>query len=141
MVRLGVDPAGGMDPAAPGILWMVGRTRGQWEQLTARVVARSGDITIFLEAFGRYELTREEEEEIDTATMGRTARSLGQGADACFDGVRLLAMQPFCPPQQVPQEPPPKVPPDPVQPPELIRAAHPTAIRIFHLMGVRSGCR
>jgi PKD repeat protein len=102
MARLGVDPAGGVDPTAPGIVWITGRAQGRWEDLTARIVAQKDGLTIFLEATGRYKTTREEEEEVETPDRNRF-RERSPGADVCFDRVCLLPIQPFCPPQ--PTEP------------------------------------
>src|SRR6185436_12219250 len=48
-VRLGIDPAGGTDPAAPGVGWMKGSDRTAWRQLAVRATAVAGAITIFLE--------------------------------------------------------------------------------------------
>lgn len=107
MARLGVDAAGGVDATAPGIVWMTGRTKGRWEELTARSVALKDGITIFLEATGKYQLTREEEEEMsEDPAIGRPRRDTG--AVVCFDRVCLIPIQPFCPPEK---------PPDPVGPP------------------------
>jgi hypothetical protein len=96
MVRMAVDPGGGTDPTAAGISWTIGRALGRWEQLTTRVVASGDAITIFLEATGRYQLTRVEEKEITTAPA---RRDRAPATDACFDAVALVATQPFCPPQ------------------------------------------
>jgi hypothetical protein len=48
--RLGVDPAGGTDPASAGVRWSEGNKRGNWVQLVVRVTAAKRAITIFLEA-------------------------------------------------------------------------------------------
>lgn len=96
MVRLGVDPTGGVDATATSVVWTIGRARGTWEQLAVRSTARANAITIFLEAVGRYRLSRVEEKAIDISRSLVVERDRGQGAEACFDGVHLLAVQPFC---------------------------------------------
>ncbi|MBR0696739.1 PKD domain-containing protein [Bradyrhizobium lablabi] len=48
--RLGIDPAGGTDPAAGHIVWAQGSTPGDWFQLREQVKALGELITIFLEA-------------------------------------------------------------------------------------------
>lgn len=72
--RLGLDPLGGTDPDAPGVLWNDGRRQGRWAQLVGRVTARSRRLTLFLEAEGTERL----------------------GGDVCFDDVALVPIQPFC---------------------------------------------
>ena len=74
--RLGIDPAGGVDPSAPSIVWVEGFLRPAWAQLSVRATATGDAITIFLEAVG----------------LGRL------GADAFFDDAELESVQPFCPP-------------------------------------------
>ena len=74
VARLGLDPAGGTDPAAQGVVWTAGDERREWSQLAARVTAAGPAVTIFLEA------------DAGSATV-----------DACFDDVALLPIQPFCP--------------------------------------------
>jgi len=76
--RLGIDPDGGDDPTAPGIVWMAASERGQWAQLTVRATANKRAITIFLEA--------------SDDRRGPT--------DVCFDDVTLAAVQPFCPKEE-----------------------------------------
>jgi hypothetical protein len=97
MARLGVDPAGGVDPTAPSVIWMAGRAKGRWEELTARIVAQKDGLTIFLEATGRYQPTRHEEEEMSETPDRHMSRERSFGADVCFDWVCLLPIQPFCP--------------------------------------------
>lgn len=112
MARLGVDPAGGVDATAPGVVWMTGRTKGRWEELTARIVAQKDGITIFVEGVGEYQLTREEEEEMsEDPAVGREPRDTG--AEVCFDRVGLIPIQPFCPPDRPPDYPPDRPPDDP----------------------------
>ena len=114
MARLGVDPAGGLDATAPGVVWMMGRAKGRWEELTARIVALKDGITIFLEAIGTYRLTRVEELEISNdPAIARVKRDTG--AEVCFDRVCLIPIQPFCPPSEPsdgPPDHPPERPPD-----------------------------
>ncbi len=50
--RLGVDPAGGVDPSAGNIVWSEGTNNREWTQLAVRVSAKGGAVTIFLEAHG-----------------------------------------------------------------------------------------
>ena len=50
--RLGLDPAGGTDPAAAAVEWAAGTERHRWAQLAARVTAKGPAITIFLEVAG-----------------------------------------------------------------------------------------
>lgn len=88
--RLGLDPAGGTHPDAPGVVWSEGFERRQWAQLVARVCAEATAITIFLEA--------------DPG---------GKEVDACLDDVALVPIQPFCP-----QAPPPQKPEEPEEPQE-----------------------
>lgn len=78
--RLGLDPAGGTDPDAPGVAWTEGSDHREWAQLVARVSAVDRRITIFLEADAR-----------------------DRNTDAYFDDVALVPIQPFCP---VPPSPP-----------------------------------
>ncbi|MDR3529841.1 MAG: PKD domain-containing protein, partial [Rhodopila sp.] len=78
VARLGIDPAGGQDPSAPGVVWMDGFLRPDWAQLSVRATATGDAITIFMEAAG----------------FGRL------GADAFFDDAALQAVQPFCPPEK-----------------------------------------
>jgi PKD repeat protein len=99
MARLGVDPTGSVDPTAPSILWMTGRAQSKWEELTARIVAQKDGLTILLEAIGRYQPTREEKEEISDTSGGNRSRERNPGADACFDCVCLLPVQPVCSPK------------------------------------------
>ncbi len=87
MARLGIDPAGGTDPAAPSVVWSAGQERREWAQLTVRAIAESGLITVFLEALG-------------VAKVGEVAT----GADLCFDDVDLIPIQPFCP-EEEPERP------------------------------------
>lgn len=49
IARLGLDPAGGTDPAAPQVQWAAGIETQQWAQLVARVTATARAITVFLE--------------------------------------------------------------------------------------------
>jgi hypothetical protein len=51
--RLGVDPAGGVDPQASGIVWSDGAAAGNWFQLTVRVTASARAVSVFLEVDGR----------------------------------------------------------------------------------------
>lgn len=76
IARLGIDPDGGPDPSASGIVWMEGMLRPEWSQLCVRATARGDGITLFLEGQGGVRL----------------------GADVCFDDAALVAVQPFCPP-------------------------------------------
>ena len=84
VARLGIDPAGGSDPDAPGVAWAAGDDHREWRQLVARVTATGDErrITIFLET--------------DAA---------GDGGEGVFDDVELVPIQPFCPPDE------PEVPP------------------------------
>jgi len=50
--RLGVDPTGGIDPAAASVQWYEGSVRHEWAPLLARVTAPGNAATIFLEASG-----------------------------------------------------------------------------------------
>jgi PKD repeat protein len=83
--RLGIDPTGGSDPSSAAIIWAEGYLRPDWSQLSVRASAsaKANEITIFLEGFG----------------YGRL------GADVFFDDAALLAVQPFCPPEQQPDPP------------------------------------
>ena len=85
--RLGVDPDGGDDPGASGVVWSERVTSNEWAQLVQRVVARGHAITIFLEA--------------EAGGEGR------DDAEVCFDDVALVPVQPFCPetpPEEVPKD-------------------------------------
>ncbi|MET0552579.1 MAG: PKD domain-containing protein [Vicinamibacteria bacterium] len=105
MARLGVDPAGGSDPTASGIVWATGRARGRWQELVVRVAALQDGITIFLEAAGTYRLTRVQELEISRdPALARVTRDTG--AELCFDHVRLIPIQPFCAPERTSEAPP-----------------------------------
>jgi PKD repeat protein len=86
--RLGIDPKGGTDPAAPEIVWVAGQERRQWAPLAVRAGAQADRITIFLEAL----------------PPGQRPER-GARFDVCFDDVALIAIQPFCP---EPQPEPPK---------------------------------
>jgi hypothetical protein len=44
-----VDPAGGSDASAPGIVWMSGSDHGAWALLAVRATATGHAVTIFLE--------------------------------------------------------------------------------------------
>ena len=72
--RLGIDPQGGTDPTAPGVVWSAGLELLHWAQLSVRAGATAQAITIFLEAVGEEGLSH----------------------DVCFDAVRLIPIQPFC---------------------------------------------
>ena len=78
--RLGIDPTGGTDPSSPDIVWVEGYLRPDWSQLAVRATAsaKATAITIFLEGYG----------------YGRL------GADVFFDDAALVAVQPFCPPEE-----------------------------------------
>jgi hypothetical protein len=86
LARLGIDPAGGDDPEAPGIVWASGAERQRWAQLTVRATAAERAVTIFLEMEG--------------GEKGPV--------DGCFDDVELVPVQPFCPEKEEerPDEPP-----------------------------------
>ncbi len=86
--RLGLDPLGGTDPAAPSVVWMAGSEREAWAQLAARVTARGTALTIFLEL---------------VAGEAGTARGW-------FDDVALVPVQPFCPEELPEPEKPPEEP-------------------------------
>jgi hypothetical protein len=47
--RLGINPQGGTDPDAPGVVWTQGSEHRDWAQLLERVTAQTQRITIFLE--------------------------------------------------------------------------------------------
>jgi len=87
--RLGVDPAGGSDPDAPGISWTEVTFSQDWAQLVRRVVAVGSAITIFLEADG------------DAAVAAGAAG--GAKGSVFFDDVALVPVQPFCP-EEAPDE-------------------------------------
>jgi hypothetical protein len=78
--RLGIDPMGGTDPSSPAIVWAEGYLRPDWAQLSVRATAAADAhaVTIFLEGLG----------------YGR------RGADVFFDDAALVAVQPFCPPEE-----------------------------------------
>lgn len=78
--RLGVDPGGGDDPTAAGVVWLEGTAHESWKQLVVRVTAVGRRISIFLEAEGD-----------------------GAGANAWFDDVELLAV-PCAPELELPAE-------------------------------------
>ncbi|MGK9236345.1 PKD domain-containing protein [Inquilinus limosus] len=72
-VRLGMDPAGGDDAAAPGLLWSeAGGLLAVWTQLCIRGTAVADAVTLFLDAEGECEVW--------------------------FDDIEFVARQPFCPP-------------------------------------------
>jgi PKD domain len=76
--KLGVDPNGGIDPTSPDIVWTQGAERLAWGQLAVRAQAAASGLTIYL------------------ASEGDAAGD----ADAIFDDVGLLAIQPICPPSR-----------------------------------------
>ena len=47
--RLGIDPAGGSDPADAGVVWTQGSEHREWAQLLQRVTATARQVTVFLE--------------------------------------------------------------------------------------------
>lgn len=49
VARLGVDPAGGDNPAALSVVWSEGEPSDEWAQLAERVTATGAAVTIFLE--------------------------------------------------------------------------------------------
>jgi hypothetical protein len=49
VARLGIDPAGGDDPAGPAVLWCTRGAADAWSQLAERVTATASAITVFLE--------------------------------------------------------------------------------------------
>jgi len=51
--RLGIDPAGGTDPAAATVVWSEGRERRCWAPLVVRASAAAPAVTLFLEAFSQ----------------------------------------------------------------------------------------
>jgi len=72
--RLGVDPTGGVDPAAANVVWSEGQEHKRWAQLAVRVTAKQHAVTIFLETI-----------------------SEDRGAVAYFDDVALIAYPcPLC---------------------------------------------
>lgn len=81
IARLGIDPDGGLDSSASGIVWMEGMLRPEWSDLCVRATARGDGITVFIEGQGGVRL----------------------GADVCFDDAALAAVQPFCPPAAPPE--------------------------------------
>jgi PKD repeat protein len=85
VARLGIDPAGGSNPAASGIVWNTGMQDLDWAQLTERVPAQGEAITIFLEAESMQ----------------------GSRGAICFDDVSLIPIQPFCP-EGEPEPPKPR---------------------------------
>ncbi len=93
--RLGLDPAGGTDPDAIGVVWMAGSELRDWAELAVRAIAQKGAITIFLEtgegppAMG-----------LPTIAGAGAAASANRAADVCFDDVALVPIQPFCPDSQ-----------------------------------------
>jgi FOG: PKD repeat len=89
--RLGIDPLGGTAPDASSVVWMAGSESPDWAQLAIRAVAgaKASRITIFLEAAAGTS---------DAGTAGL--------ADVCFDDVRLVPVQPFCPDEKPPQPKP-----------------------------------
>ncbi|HEY7878167.1 MAG TPA: PKD domain-containing protein, partial [Gemmatimonadaceae bacterium] len=50
--RLGVDPAGGSDPAAVTVVWMTGHDASRWSLLAVRCTATTRDVAIFVEYDG-----------------------------------------------------------------------------------------
>ncbi|MFK3980224.1 PKD domain-containing protein [Micromonospora sp. NPDC050397] len=83
--RLGVDPAGGVDPGAGSVVWSDGTATERWSPLTVRVTAGAAAITVFLEAYRA------------------DGRDPAPGAERVwFDDVELLAAQPYCPPVAAP---------------------------------------
>jgi PKD repeat protein len=84
--RLGIDPEGGDDSAAPTVVWAEGSERQRWAQLTVRATAARRSITIFLET--------------ESGKAGHV--------DVCFDEAALFPVQPFCLPDEVRPEEPPK---------------------------------
>ena len=81
--RLGVDPTGGTDPAAPSVTWSETTSSLDWAQLVQRVVATGDAITIFLEGHNL-----PGDEKVDGRTLDAAIR---------FDDVVLIPVQPFCP--------------------------------------------
>ena len=49
---LGIDPAGGSDPTAPQVVWLIGSEQKHWAPLQVRTTATARKITIFLLAEG-----------------------------------------------------------------------------------------
>ncbi len=94
LARLGVDPNGGTDPAAPGIVWITGQESRHWANLVVRARAQASAITIFLEALGGAADA--------AATGGARAETV-----VCVDDVALIAVQPYCPEETPPPPPPP----------------------------------
>jgi hypothetical protein len=47
--RLGVDPAGGIDPSAATVCWFEGNEQNEWNRLMVRVTAAAPKLTVFLE--------------------------------------------------------------------------------------------
>jgi hypothetical protein len=77
--RLGLDPAGGEDPEAGGLVWSEpAEAESDWVQLCVRGIATTDAVTIFLDLEGARE--------------------------AWFDSVDFVARQPFCPPLAPPPE-------------------------------------
>lgn len=75
-VWLGIDPAGGTDPAAPHIIWSHHEAADEWVRLGERVVASARAITVFVET-----------------------ESTGRGARAFHDDVRFVAVPCDCGPE------------------------------------------
>jgi hypothetical protein len=51
--RLGIDPAGGTDPAAASIVWIVGPQAAGWHPLSVRCTATARAVTVFFELDAR----------------------------------------------------------------------------------------
>ena len=83
--RLGIDPAGGSDPSAPGVVWTQAGEHREWAQLLQRVTATARQVTVFLEV-----------------------SSQEQAASGYFDDVLMIPYP--CPPKECELQPetPPK---------------------------------
>ncbi len=76
IVRLGIDPTGGVNPESEDVVWVNGFRNPDWSGLTNRVESRGNSITVFLEVL--------ELQQKRTTT-------------AYFDQVSMFPHQPFCP--------------------------------------------
>lgn len=79
--RLGIDPTGGTDPAAPSIVWVEAPVNTIWQPLAVRATARARQITLFLGGVDRH----------------------GGANTLYWDKVHLCQIQPTCLPE--PEEP------------------------------------
>lgn len=86
VARIGLDPTGGVDPAAASVVWVEAPASDVWWPLAVRTTAQGSSLTMFLGGVDRH----------------------GGFNTIFWDKVHLCQIQPICPPQREKPDEPPK---------------------------------